>query len=50
MRKKKLGIGKWVVSGLVVAVLGASYWLSLERPAPQVSVETPVELKIQPIQ
>lgn len=47
MRKKKLGLGKWVVGALVLGIFWGGYWLSLERPAPEKVVETPIELKLE---
>lgn len=50
MRKKKLAIGKWVFSALVLVVIGLGYWLSLERTAPVGVMELPLELNSQPVQ
>ncbi len=54
MRKKKLGknwgLAKWFVGAIVIGIIIGGYWLSLERTAPITTVETPVELKLQPVQ
>lgn len=54
MRKKKLGkklaLTKWFLGALLVGILGGGYWLSLERPVPTTTVETPVELKLEKLQ
>jgi hypothetical protein len=54
MRKKKLGkkmgLTKWVLGVLLLGILGGGYWLSLERPAPITTVETPVQLKLEKLQ
>lgn len=49
MRKKKLPVVKWLVAIIVVVGLAGSYWLSRERPAPEHKIDTPVELKLQPV-
>jgi len=50
MRKKKLPIGKWVISIVAVVIVAGGYWLSLERPAPEQKTDAPVELQLKPLQ
>ena len=49
MRKKKVPVLKWLVAIIIVVGIAGSYWLSLERPAPEHKTDMPVELKLQPV-